>query len=229
MCLTHRYYDPGTGKFINRDPIGYAGGANLYGFCDGNPVNESDPDGTDAQEAIAALKRLRPMIVSIAKAHNIQPDLLAGAVWVEVYAGGLHGWNRKNRDISIIKYQLLGKATLGIAQVTRVAPPPMDHSMTDPLTAYQMTLNERWVDAMWYDGNDNFVLNDSAKLLESLVKRPNRYPKRTSQLTPSEMAIILTEYNKGPTLSPANQAVPSSYGRKFLKSFSTVDKIIGGK
>ena len=45
LCLTHRYYDPGTGKFINRDPIGYAGGENLYGFADGNPVNESDPDG----------------------------------------------------------------------------------------------------------------------------------------------------------------------------------------
>ena len=47
LCLTHRYYDPGTGKFINRDPIGYAGGENLYGFADGNPVNESDPDGLD--------------------------------------------------------------------------------------------------------------------------------------------------------------------------------------
>jgi len=46
LCLTHRYYDPGTGKFINRDPIGYQGGANLYGFADGNPVNGSDPDGT---------------------------------------------------------------------------------------------------------------------------------------------------------------------------------------
>jgi len=45
LCLTHRYYDPGTGKFINRDPIGYAGGENLYGFADGNPVNESDPSG----------------------------------------------------------------------------------------------------------------------------------------------------------------------------------------
>ena len=46
LCLTHRYYDPGTGKFINRDPIGYGGGANLYGFADGNPINEDDPDGT---------------------------------------------------------------------------------------------------------------------------------------------------------------------------------------
>ena len=50
LCLTHRYYDPGTGKFLNRDPIGYQGGANLYGFCAGNPVNESDPDGTDFRD-----------------------------------------------------------------------------------------------------------------------------------------------------------------------------------
>jgi len=47
LCLTHRYYDPGTGKFVNRDPIGYAGGENLYGFAGGNPVNESDPSGFD--------------------------------------------------------------------------------------------------------------------------------------------------------------------------------------
>ena len=46
LCLTHRYYDPGTGRFINRDPIGYGGGMNLYGFAGGNPVNESDPNGT---------------------------------------------------------------------------------------------------------------------------------------------------------------------------------------
>ena len=25
LCLTHRYYDPGTGKFLTRDPIGYGG------------------------------------------------------------------------------------------------------------------------------------------------------------------------------------------------------------
>lgn len=45
LCLTHRYYDPGTGKFINRDPVGCLGGMNLYGFCEGNPVNEADPSG----------------------------------------------------------------------------------------------------------------------------------------------------------------------------------------
>ena len=44
--LGHRYFDAYTGRFVTRDPIGYKGGINLYGFADGNPVNESDPNGT---------------------------------------------------------------------------------------------------------------------------------------------------------------------------------------
>ena len=43
--LGHRYYDSYTGRFVTRDPIGYGGGINLYGFTGNNPVNESDPSG----------------------------------------------------------------------------------------------------------------------------------------------------------------------------------------
>jgi len=45
--LGHRYYDPYAGRFVTRDPIGYKGGINLYGFAGNNPVNESDPNGFD--------------------------------------------------------------------------------------------------------------------------------------------------------------------------------------
>ena len=41
-----RYYDSIMGRFINEDPIGFAGGSpNLYGYVLNNPVNFVDPDG----------------------------------------------------------------------------------------------------------------------------------------------------------------------------------------
>jgi RHS repeat-associated protein len=45
MYMRNRYYDPGTGRFTQEDPVGLAGGMNLYGFAGGDPVNFSDPFG----------------------------------------------------------------------------------------------------------------------------------------------------------------------------------------
>jgi RHS repeat-associated protein len=41
----NRYYDSEKGRFTQEDPIGLAGGANVYGFADGDPLNYSDPYG----------------------------------------------------------------------------------------------------------------------------------------------------------------------------------------
>jgi RHS repeat-associated protein len=41
----NRYYDPATGRFTQEDPIGLAGGMNVYGFAGGDPVNFADPFG----------------------------------------------------------------------------------------------------------------------------------------------------------------------------------------
>ncbi len=46
ILCTFRWYDPLTARWLTRDPIGYAGGINLYGYVDGNPVIQHDALGT---------------------------------------------------------------------------------------------------------------------------------------------------------------------------------------
>ncbi|MFK3680849.1 RHS repeat domain-containing protein [Pseudomonas sp. NPDC088890] len=43
----YRYYDPQVGRFVSADPIGYAGGLNLYQYAP-NPVAWTDPLGLAA-------------------------------------------------------------------------------------------------------------------------------------------------------------------------------------
>jgi RHS repeat-associated protein len=44
--MENRYYDADTGRFIQRDPIGFAGGqTNLYAYVGGNPVTKIDSKG----------------------------------------------------------------------------------------------------------------------------------------------------------------------------------------
>lgn len=63
--MKNRYYDAVTGRFIQRDPTGFAGGqSNLYAYVGGNPVTYVDPEGTGVS------------------------DYLVGLVTAGVYAGG---------------------------------------------------------------------------------------------------------------------------------------------
>jgi len=43
----YRYYDPKTGRYLTPDPIGHAGGINLYSYVLNNPVNLFDFFGLD--------------------------------------------------------------------------------------------------------------------------------------------------------------------------------------
>lgn len=46
-----RYYDPQTGRFISQDPIGQAGGINLYQYALSSPTTYTDPTGNTPMAA----------------------------------------------------------------------------------------------------------------------------------------------------------------------------------
>ncbi len=52
--FTHRFYDPATGRFLTRDPMGYEGGLNLYGYCANDPINRSDAAGYGWVDSLCA-------------------------------------------------------------------------------------------------------------------------------------------------------------------------------
>jgi RHS repeat-associated protein len=68
-----RYYDPAVGRFISKDPIGFTGGLNLYGYANNNPINKLDPLG-------------------LTTAWNVT-DILDS-----IFIGWQHGWDSGNYE-----------------------------------------------------------------------------------------------------------------------------------
>ena len=64
-----RYYDPVTGRWPSRDPIGEAGGLNLYGFVGNDPVNDADYLGLDF---IAVGRRGAKVVLSAASHLSVE-------------------------------------------------------------------------------------------------------------------------------------------------------------
>ncbi len=83
--LGHRYYDVAQGRFINRDPIGYRGGINLYAYCDNNPVDGADPSGFLAP-SVPMLCRL--VVSGVAGAGEVGGAAIIGPGM----AAGTAGW-----------------------------------------------------------------------------------------------------------------------------------------
>ncbi|MDA8523437.1 RHS repeat-associated core domain-containing protein [Acidovorax sp. NCPPB 4044] len=48
----HRYYDAGSGRYIQADPIGLEGGWNRFGYVGADPLNFADDDGLQRRSAV---------------------------------------------------------------------------------------------------------------------------------------------------------------------------------
>ncbi len=54
-----RDYDPAVGRWTSKDPIGFAGGLNLYGYVVQDPVNLVDPEGESPAAFVLRITRKR--------------------------------------------------------------------------------------------------------------------------------------------------------------------------
>jgi RHS repeat-associated protein len=120
-----RYYDQQTGRFAQRDPVGFAGGdINLYTYVGGNPVNAKDPDGEIINFLVGAgtsvvvggiIRGLTGGNVFDAKA--IAADAALGAVGVGVVSkiSKLNKLRNFNNLETIAQNRLVGEAAETIA------------------------------------------------------------------------------------------------------------------
>ncbi|MCD4779257.1 MAG: hypothetical protein K8S27_01730, partial [Candidatus Omnitrophica bacterium] len=60
----YRYYDPETGRWLNRDPIEEEGGFNLYSFTSNNSINNFDALGQTGTELLEPLIEKIPKSIS---------------------------------------------------------------------------------------------------------------------------------------------------------------------
>jgi RHS repeat-associated protein len=102
-----RYYDPATGRFLQRDPIGIRGGLNVYNYVRGAPASRIDPDGLNSLKAalltgtLTAAEILELLGYATARAAPYAVALVCGAVSKPVRTPAR---NRPPNSIDIIDY-----------------------------------------------------------------------------------------------------------------------------
>lgn len=85
--MKNRYYDANTGKFMQKDPIGFAGGINLYAYVGNNPVDSVDPEGLENSPEFIANYKARTIANRATREMNQSPEALKQKSLRELKAG----------------------------------------------------------------------------------------------------------------------------------------------
>jgi RHS repeat-associated protein len=107
-----RMYAPAWGRFMQADPIGYAGGSNLYRYVRNDPLNLTDPygfapDSPEPQAGGAGGNGAQPPDVAAAAAAE-EPDTNSGNLIQVAQNGPATGLSPEDQEFQTLENETLG-------------------------------------------------------------------------------------------------------------------------
>ena len=107
QLLGARYYLPKLGRFLTPDPIGHAGGLNLYAYCEDSPLERVDPDGKFPLNAFTGFAR--EYAPFLRKYRSADEAAITAGNWAFARGSGkfeLGGWIYANATNTVFRLTL---------------------------------------------------------------------------------------------------------------------------
>jgi RHS repeat-associated protein len=132
-----RFYLPEHGRFLSPDPIGQAGGLNLYAYCGNDPVNGSDPIGLDDDDNDSGDR------VIVSAPGGPPAGLIPGFIFLGLGPGVKGGnlvWVKDPRS-GIVGFAPDPSAPEGVVQPLIYTPPSVTRGVATAAASFVMSLS----------------------------------------------------------------------------------------
>jgi RHS repeat-associated protein len=186
-----RQYDPATGKWLQEDPMGVAGGVNLYGYNGNDPNSFGDPFGLEPDPCKGVLSCVAAIAKMEARGVLAGMDLTrtgvsaneggAGFILGRIAAAAIPEGGAE----AAVAGEAGGGAELGFSAHQAVE--NVGRGITQPMAATAVRMGQKFADAKWpgtvahvvsggmASGKDLYVVTDatSTKVVTAMVRRFN--------------------------------------------------------